>query len=461
MYTKLTLPFLLSCLISFSGFGQLFLEDIICHGIEGDEKAKEAIPTRDGGWLLLGEVTTPQNSVQVLVIRLDEDDNLVWTNQFGGEGYDLPEDIIEAPDGSIFISAYTTSGTFGRRDYYILHLDANGNLINETIFGTAGDDAATLIRQIDASRLLITGLSYADQRESDIYFYQWDTSLSAIDEIRLPLAGSESLWDACDNTDKDGWMMAGQTTGTSNGEKDFFLVSTTREGKVNWYRNYGGVGDDRAFAIDRFENGYVMAGFSTSQSPGIRNGFVQMVDEAGNDIWNLDLDNDQTLEIHGLTTYGSRIVVTGFIFNPQTGDNLYLAEINANGQLIDKYELEAPLVQQGKNIFIKDNKLYVFGEKDAEVDKDLTLFVFSWEPLSNRSLDKAQIVELHPNPTSDRLFLTSDAPSLNWIIFDEKGKEALSGSGHELEVTQLPIGSYFIQIVTSNHIQSLPFVITR
>lgn len=443
IYLFMFLPFL--------GNGQLTLEDIVCTGLSGDEVAKEAIVTKDGGLLLLGEIDTPDKSLQILVTKLDPELEIEWSVDVGGIEYDLCEDIYEDDQGIIWISAYSTGGGFGRRDYYTVKMDPDGQVLKERFFGTAGDDALSLIEKGQNGELFLVGLSYGTERSSDIYTYRMDSDLKDVGQTRIFHPGSDAVWDIR-QVGTDGWMMAGQTTGTSNGEKDFFLLRADMNGEHEWYMHYGGDGDDRAYAIERLQEQWILGGFSTSRSPGIRNGWILSVDDIGNYNWDLDLSHFQTMEIHDVAVYNDLILVTGFAFNPQTGNDLFLAEVSSDGQLRDLYMLETPLDQEGRSILIKDGKVLVFGENVGITDPDLCVYVYEWVALSNSDKDPGMDVRISPNPGSEQIVISPTFDHLQWSILDLAGHVLRSGFEEKIDVRDLSPATYWIRLIGDDRV---------
>jgi len=79
----------------------------------------------------------------VLVANIDLEGNLVWKQPFGGEDWDFSNQIIRHPNGGLVVAGRTYSFGSGSSDGFLLHVSANGDLVNQWVYGGANDDAFT------------------------------------------------------------------------------------------------------------------------------------------------------------------------------------------------------------------------------------------------------------------------------------------------------------------------------
>ena len=439
---------LLSLLFALSTcvFGQFELSDIQCSNLKGDEDSKRAIELSDGGWLWAGDIQSEKLGLQIGVIRYDRDLNELWSNEYGGDQYDFAQGLLDWGDGTFWLAGYTTSYGKGRRECYILHIDGDGNLIDDFVYGTRGDDAATFIQKFGNDQLLVGGLSYGDVGNNpQNYFLIINTKGEVQREIIFGDRGAESLWTAHQMEDGSGWMAVGQTTTTVNGEKDFYVVRMDESANVLWENQYGGLGDDRAFAIKRLNDQFIISGFSTTNSPGIRNGYVISIDGTGQLNWERFLPYAQDMELLGITTHYEKILLTGYAFSNQTGDDVILVELSSQGEIGDVYTLDAALEQRGRDIFIRDNTIQVFGHSFCANDEDLSLFSFNWPTLSAFSNTRARL-KIGPNPTSNEVLITGATGDLSWLIYDTFGRVISSGASPVIDIRKYSHGLYYLTV---------------
>ena len=69
----------------------------------------------------------------------------------------------------------------------------------------------------------------------------------------------------------------------------------------------------------------------------------------------------------------------------------------------------------------------------------------------NRQLE---FISVHPNPTSDILFVKGIDEKFEYIVLDISGKKLLSGIGNPIAISNLKRGSYYITVSADNKIYS-------
>jgi hypothetical protein len=62
------------------------------------------------------------------VIKLDHQGNMVWNRTYGGSDGDGAQPFIQTTDGGYAVAGYTLSKGAGRADFWVIKLDAQGNL---------------------------------------------------------------------------------------------------------------------------------------------------------------------------------------------------------------------------------------------------------------------------------------------------------------------------------------------
>ena len=71
------------------------------------------------------------------IVKLDASGTIVWNKLYGGSQEDVANSIQQTPDGGYIICGYTLSSAngsviginHGGRDYWVIKLDANGNIL--------------------------------------------------------------------------------------------------------------------------------------------------------------------------------------------------------------------------------------------------------------------------------------------------------------------------------------------
>jgi len=82
-----------------------------------------------GGYLILGEIgSNPYENKDVLLIKVDEDGNIIWNKTYGGPGEDIGYSIALATDGGYVIVGETSSYGADGIDVLLMKVSDNGSL---------------------------------------------------------------------------------------------------------------------------------------------------------------------------------------------------------------------------------------------------------------------------------------------------------------------------------------------
>ncbi len=86
-----------------------------------------------------------------------------WKKTYGGSGDDIARSIQQTTDGGYIVVGYTNSnngnvsGNHGKNDYWIVKLDASGNIQWQKIYGGSDDDIAFSIQQTSDGGYILAG----------------------------------------------------------------------------------------------------------------------------------------------------------------------------------------------------------------------------------------------------------------------------------------------------------------
>ncbi len=218
------------------------------------------------GLLLLAQLIALSISAQVPVIQ--------WQRTIGGAGNDRLQSIHQTPDGGYIVAGYSTSGisgekteaSYGDEDYWVLKLDAAGNIQWQKTIGGAHADILTMIIRTADGGYLTSG---------------WSISGVAGNKTAVNRGG------------------AGMVGNFSQG-RDYWLVKLSNTGTIQWQETYGGTSYDMGFGLlQHADGGYVVTGLSYQ---GGSTGNNTMANYGQNDFWILKLD--ATGGIQWQTSYG-------------------------------------------------------------------------------------------------------------------------------------------------------------
>jgi uncharacterized delta-60 repeat protein len=140
------------------------------------DSGNSLIQTSDGGYTIAGTTFSfGAGNGDVYVVKLDAKGNLQWTKTIGGKWWDSGNSLIQTSDGGYTIAGYTKSFGAGDWDFYVVKLDAKGNLQwTKTIGRENGDSGSSLIQTSDGG-YAIAGTTFSfGAGEADVYVVKLD-----------------------------------------------------------------------------------------------------------------------------------------------------------------------------------------------------------------------------------------------------------------------------------------------
>ncbi len=267
-------------------------------GGSGWEQLNAVIETHDKGFILAGasrsgisfdKTDTHRGGLyDYWIVKIDSNRNIQWQKTIGGAGDDYLHSVQQTSDSGYILAGHSNSGISGDKtdashggsDYWIIKLDAAGNITWQKTIGGSGDEtifSSNAARQTSDGGYLVSG-----------------TSNSGI---------------------------SGNKTEPSKGGTDYWLVKLDNTGSIQWQKTIGGSGNDdaRAFQLTA-DGGCIIGGFSSSPISGDKT----EANRGGDDFWIVKLlppcDTTKTYVtdsfcLHaGYTLPGGSIVATPGIY---------------------------------------------------------------------------------------------------------------------------------------------------
>ncbi|MCW5923812.1 MAG: DUF4397 domain-containing protein [Saprospiraceae bacterium] len=108
---------------------------------------------------------TPVGDADMILAKLKPDGTFLFATNFGGTGFDEAGALTFGPNGLLYVGGfYTNAATFGSkslvsvggRDAVVVAFDADGNIVDATSFGSAGDENVYAVRGT-ATDLFVSG----------------------------------------------------------------------------------------------------------------------------------------------------------------------------------------------------------------------------------------------------------------------------------------------------------------
>ena len=265
---------------SFGGWNRTF-------GGSGLDWANSVQLTNDGGYIICGVTRSYGVTEQdIWVIKTDSNGKEIWNNTFGGSKYAYGQSICPTSDDGYIIAGYTGTGSHGN-DVLLLKINNMGNEIWSKTFGGELNDYGHSVQQTMDNGYIISGLTRSfGNGENDVYLIKTDSSGN--EQWNKTFGGNDSdSGRSVQQTLDGGYIIVGDTWSFSNGKCDIFLIKTDNAGNEQWNKTFGGASFENGYSVRQTTGlGYIIAGYTETYGLGKGDGYIIKTDISGNELWN-------------------------------------------------------------------------------------------------------------------------------------------------------------------------------
>lgn len=488
--------------------------------------------TTDGGLIAAGtsysnksgeKTQNTRGGSDYWVVKMNKAGKIEWEKTMGGNGNDYCKAVIQTADGGYvlagesnsYISVEKSEDSRGATDYWIVKLDATGNIEWDKTIGSTGTELIDNIVQTEDGGYMLAGSSdsYASWEKSENTRGSLDMWV-----VKLNKSGKK-IWDKtiggydydlCSGiqvTRDGGLILAGFSGSGRSGEKsednrgfqsDFWIVKLDRKGSIQWDKTIGGTADDYGRGVQQTQDGgYIIAGNSNSnisgeKSENSRGGYdywVVKLDSAGHflydktmggdwdeiDVWCLEKTSDGGF-IFGGSSYSG---ISGEKTESSRGASDYwVIKLDNKGDIAwdktvggDGYDNLLSIKEAGKNMYslggfswsgVSGDKTFSSrGEADYWVvllnDKQSVSKIPEATSNENMKLAGNTDLKVYPNPARD-LINVSHKGSAEFILTDQHGKPVLKKTIENnavISVAGFAAGVYYLKDMSGGAVQKI------
>ena len=260
------------------------------YGGTGYDVCNAVQQTTDGGFVFAGQ-NGSQGGIYPWLFKTDADGDSLWATLYvEATTNTLFGSVQQASDGGYVAGGQSRQNwNVSRVDYYLAKTDSSGNTTWTQTYSTPGLqwDYGKSAREIFDGGFIFAGNTAPGPRPYDFYLVRTDASGDTVWTRTYGDTGSYD--DRCNSValTSDGcFVMAGYTNGHGAGGWDFYLVKVDADGDTVWTRTYGGSSGEEAFCIQQTsDEGFIIAGYTTSFGAGNQDFYVVRTDPMGNTLW--------------------------------------------------------------------------------------------------------------------------------------------------------------------------------
>ncbi|RKS97290.1 T9SS type A sorting domain-containing protein [Chryseobacterium defluvii] len=270
--------------------------------------------TIDGQYLITGSSiqssksqasgSKQNNGYDFHLVKLNQQGEEVWEKYFSGQNHDFLSSSIATQEGGFVLAGTTFSlkgqdkkdESKGGSDLWLIKINEFGEEQWQKTLGTASDEEARAVIQTTDLGYFVAGNvqnSAKGYGSKDIWIIRLDKTGKQTSELILGGKGLDEVEKMIPT--KDGGALLGiysrSTIGGSKktenfGEGDYWIIKLSKDGKVEWEKNYGGKADDHLRTLALTSTGYLIGGESRSERSGNKTSGI----EEGTDLWLISLN---------------------------------------------------------------------------------------------------------------------------------------------------------------------------
>ncbi len=472
--------------------------------------------TTDGGYILGGWSESyisgdkTENSFggsDYWVVKLDSKGNIQWQNTIGGNSGDGLYSVQQTTDGGYILGGVSTSNISGDKtensqgyiDYWVVKLDASGNIQWQNTIGGNSDDYLTSIQQTTDGGYILGGWSNSnisgDKTENSQGDYDyWVLKLDPTGNIQWQNTIGGSINDqlySIQQTIDGGYILGGWSNSNISGDKtensqgtDYWVVKLDASGNIQWQNTIGGSFLDYLNCMQQTsDGGFILAGSSqsgisgdkTEDSQGGSDYWVVKLDAFGNIQWQNSIGGNSDDYLTSIQqTIDGGYILGGYSNSGISGDktenyqglyDYWVVKLDATGNIQWQNTIggnswdELISIQQtndGGYILGGHSSSGISGDKTENSQGDYDYWVVK---LTNKiSLINGKIyIDANSNTIQD----SNEINLPNRMITEQNtGRIAFSEQNGNYNVSVLDTGNFTVSAATLNYYNSVPLVHT-
>jgi hypothetical protein len=237
------------------------------------------------GTILLGGESGPSTNRQARVACIDNAGNVIWSREYGGPARETCNAFLPLSGGFLFAGETSSSGS-GQADFWMVRCNPNGDTLWTRTFGGSSNERGYAVCTAAGGGLILAGTTTTFGTGSSQF---WMVKISDTGDSLWSRSFGGSGTDECYSmvrTADDGFLLAGSTTSYGAGGSDFWIVRTDSAGDSLWAHNFGGAYTDVCQSVVAHAlGGFMLAGYTSSFGAGSYDYWVIRVSDGGDSLW--------------------------------------------------------------------------------------------------------------------------------------------------------------------------------
>ncbi|MCT2407051.1 T9SS type A sorting domain-containing protein [Chryseobacterium antibioticum] len=437
------------------------------------------------------------NGYDFHLVKLNQQGEQVWEKYFSGQNHDYLLASVATQDGGFLVSGTSYSGkgldkkdeSKGGSDFWLIRLNEFGDELWQKTLGSASDEEARSVIQTTDLGFFVAGNvqnSAKGYGSKDVLIVKLDKNGQELSQSILGGKGLDEVEKMIPT--KDGGALLGiysrSNTGGSKktenfGEGDYYIIKLSKDGKVEWEKNFGGKGDDHLRTLALTSTGYIIGGESRSErsgnkSVGIEEGtdlWLISLNERGEEIWqksynfkNRDILMGMSI-IHSADDKSSKGILLGGYTQAEgrienEDETFWMLYLNQDGNEQWRNHVKGESRKREERLsdikLNRDGSIILAGTSAEELGKENWKIVKLGDKQIDQLIEK-QDIKIYPNPVSDYAYVEIgfDFKEAEITLYDMGGRQLQSlktkNKVTKINTQNLIQGAYLVTIKTDTN----------
>jgi hypothetical protein len=237
-------------LISSGQINPSILLDVFIEDYDHRIFSVDLIQDTDGNYILFGSTETDIQGWDLLITKLNNQGETLWSRTYGSNGSDRGASIIQKQDSSGYIlcgyvseTSVDVSSGYGGIDIWVIEINNNGELVNEVTFGGSQNDEPIQIINSSNGYAIIAetysndgDVSFNHSSETDIWVLEISNDLALLNEKTYGAEGNDEATSILE-IEPGQFIINGNHSGVS---QNWVAKVSWPSGDVLWENDFGG-----------------------------------------------------------------------------------------------------------------------------------------------------------------------------------------------------------------------------
>lgn len=259
----------------------------LTRSVQDSVQGWQAIRLDDGKFALVGTQQLPGSpgapNNEAFLMKADGNGTLLWSNTYGGSGYEEARGLVETSTGELLLAGFTNSYGAGNYDVFLVKTTATGGEVWTKTLGTNAVERCNAITTIADGNFAISGNRDAGgSTNQDVFLAKIDANGDEIWWQNFAKQGIENANSVQEIAASGNFVITGNAQTSDNSQRQVLLLKTISDGSLQSQYQFGGVMGDGGNAVHTAPNdGFVIAGFTLSFGAGNSDGYLIRTDATG------------------------------------------------------------------------------------------------------------------------------------------------------------------------------------